>query len=183
MRKHDRGAVDLVRSTAPAEAARLVEEIITAISREFATVEVLKHTVRRERGVLAIAVSIDRDGGVDTGLCERISRFVANRLDASSPPIGNYSLEVASAGLDRPLLTPAHFKRFAGRDVRIITHLRIANRVEFTGRIEAADETKVILLDRYAGRVEIPYGAIKRANLAYEPAQDLKKSGPRNETD
>ena len=168
-------AVEFSRPAGAVDAARRVEAIAASISREFAGVEVLKSAVRRERFAYAIAMSVDRDGGVDTSLCERISRFVTNRLDESSPAFGDYSLEVSSAGLDRPLLTPAHYARFLGRDARIITTLRIANRVEFSGRIEAADAVKVTIADRYAGSVEIPYGAIKRAHLVYEASVDLKK--------
>ena len=174
-KQKDDGAVEFIRPAGATDAARRVEEIIAAIPREIANIEILKHTIRRERGAYAIALSVDREGGVDTVLCESISRFIANRLDAASPPIGNYSLEVASAGLDRPLLTPAHFGRFVGRDARIITHERIANRVEFTGNLESANDERIVILDRYAGRVEIPHRAIKRAHLAYEPSRDLKR--------
>lgn len=152
-----------------------LEAILWSIAEEFKSIEVLKAVVRRERGSFVLAVTIDRDGGVDTRLCELVTRFIEHRVDAIQPSVGPYSIEVASAGLDRPLLSPAHFRRFTGREARIITSLRISNRVEFTGRIESADDTMVALADRYAGRVEIPHGAIKRANLVYEPGDDLKR--------
>ncbi len=110
-----------------------LDEILKSIGVEFRSIEVLKASVRRERGAYVMAVSVDREGGVDTRLCEQITRFIAHRTDALSPPIGPYTIEVASAGLDRPLLAPEHFRRFAGRVARIITTLRIANRVEFWG--------------------------------------------------
>ena len=138
-------------------------------------IERLKAVVRRERGTYVLAATVDRERGVDTDLCEQLTRYIERRVDSLSPPIGSYTIEVSSAGLDRPLLTPAHFARFTGQPARIITHLKVANRVEFSGPIESADEAKVTLADRYAGRVEIPYEAIKRAHLVYEPAQDLKR--------
>jgi len=152
-----------------------LEAVLKNITVEFPSIEVLKTTVRRERGAYVLAVTVDRANGVDTDLCEQLTRYIERRVEAQTPPIGSYTIEVASAGLDRPLLTPAHFTRFAGRPARIITSLRVANRVEFSGAIESADDAKVTIADRYAGRVEIPYGAIKRANLIYEPAQDLKR--------
>ena len=153
-----------------------LDDVLRGIAVEFPSIEVLKSNVRRERGAYVLAVIIDRKGGVDTQLCEYVTRFIAKRADALTPPAGPYTIEVASAGLDRPLLTPAHFARFIGSEARIITTLRIANRVEFTGRIESADDVKVDIADRYAGRVEIPYATIKRANLVYEPAADLKRT-------
>jgi ribosome maturation factor RimP len=152
-----------------------LEAVLGNIAVEFPSIEVLKAVVRRERSAYVLAVTVDRENGVDTDLCEQLTRYIERRVDAVTPPIGPYTIEVASAGLDRPLLVPAHFMRFRGRPARIITSLRVANRVEFAGPIESADEAKVTIADRYAGLVDIPYGAIKRANLVYEPADDLKR--------
>ena len=157
-----------------------LETILKNISVEFPSIEVLKAVVRRERGAYVLAAIVDRERGVDTDLCEQLSRYIERRVESMSPPIGSYTIEVSSAGLDRPLLTPAHFARFAGQTARIITHLKIANRVEFSGPIESADESKVIIADRYGGRVEIPYPAIKRAHLVYEPTADLKRARHQN---
>lgn len=155
--------------------AQRLEAILHGIAAEFQSIEVLKANARRERGGYSLAVMVDREGGVDTALCESLTRFIDKRVEALGPTIGPYTIEVASAGLDRPLLTPAHHRRFIGRQVRIITSLHIGNRVEFTGTIESANESTVSVADRYAGHVEIPYAAIKRANLVYEPTEDLKK--------
>ena len=154
-----------------------LEAILQNVAERFADVEVLKTAVRREGRAYALSVIIDREGGVDTALCERITRFIDQGVEAEKfdAALGPYTIEVGSAGLDRPLLAPAHYRRFIGHDARIITSLRVHNRVEFTGKIEAADEDKVTLADRYAGRVDVPYAAIKRANLVYDIAGDLKR--------
>lgn len=159
----------------PSVTIERLENILRNIAVEFPSIEVLKTIVRRERGAYALAVTVDRENGVDTDLCGQLTRYIERRIEALTPPIGACTIEVSSAGLDRPLLVPAHFMRFRGRPARIITSLRVANRVEFTGPIESADEAKVTIADRYAGHVDIPYGAIKRANLVYEPADDLKR--------
>jgi ribosome maturation factor RimP len=142
---------------------------------EFRGVEVLKSVVRRERGSYVLSLIVDCEDGVDTDLCEEISRYLIRRVDELPPPIPNYRVEVASAGLDRPLLTPAHYRRFAGQRIKVITTLRIANRTEFSGAIGHVNEEAVTVADPYAGPTPIPYAAIKRANLIYDPAQDLKK--------
>lgn len=146
-----------------------------AKSPEFRGVEVLKSVIRRERGSYVISLVVDSEGGVDTDLCEKISRYLIRRVDELPPPGPNYRVEVASAGLDRPLLTPAHYRRFAGRRAKVITTLRIANRTEFTGAIGQVNEEFVTIADPYAGPTPIPYAAIKRANLIYDPGEDLKR--------
>ena len=142
---------------------------------EFFDVEVLRASVRRENRTFVLGLIVDREGGVDTDLCESISRYLIRRIDALDPPVSDYRVEVSSAGLERPLLTPSHFKRFRGRIARIITSLRIGNRVEFAGPIDLASDDSVTIADPHAGPTPIPYAAIKRAHLVYDPSTDLKK--------
>lgn len=143
---------------------------------QFAGIEILKTNVHRERGTFFISLIIDREGGVDTNLCEAVARSLERRLESLPPPIPLFTLEVASAGLARPLLTPQHYRRFSGKEVNVITTLRIRNRVEFTGTIADVAENVVTVDDKYAGLTQIPYQVIKRANLVYHPEEDLKKA-------
>jgi ribosome maturation factor RimP len=142
---------------------------------EFADIEVLKCAVHREHRVFHVSVTIDREGGADSDLCEAVSRHIENRIDALPPPVPLFTLEVASAGLERPLLKPEHYRRFLGRPIKVLTTLRIKNRTEFTGEIASADENAVTLNDKYAGVTPLPYAAIKRAHLVYDPRTDLSR--------
>jgi ribosome maturation factor RimP len=141
----------------------------------FADLELLRCTVRRERDAFVISLVIDREGGVDANLCEAVSRYVERRIEALPPPIPLFTLEVASAGVERPLVRPEHYRRFRNRIVRVITTLRIRNRTEFLGAIEESDDNAVVIRDRYAGPTPIPYAAIKRATLYYDPRWDLER--------
>ena len=142
---------------------------------EFRDVEVLKCSVRKEHRVHYVSIMIDRKGGVDSNLCEAVSRYVEKQIEELPPPVPMFQLEVASAGLARPLLRAEHFRRFRGQEVNIITTLRIKNRVEFTGPIADADDNSVTVDDKYAGVTPLPYAAIKRANLVYDPREDFKR--------
>ena len=53
--------------------------------------------------------------------CAAVSRAVSKVLDEKDPIDGEYSLEVSSPGLDRPLTKPEHFRRFAGYEAKIET--------------------------------------------------------------
>jgi ribosome maturation factor RimP len=156
---------------------RAIEGVMEAVAREdrFTGVEIVRSSLRREHGAYVVEMIVDREGGVDTDLCEAISRALIRGIDGLEPPVGGYRVEVASAGLDRPLLTPEHFRRFAGRVVKVITTLRIANRTEFNGTIGASDDTSATILDPHAGPTQIPFAAMKRANLVFDPSADLKR--------
>ena len=152
-----------------------VEKIATEIPRAFGGVEVLRTTLRREGRTQGVSLIVDRDGGMDTDACGRISRFIMNRIDALDPPMDDYRVEVSSAGLERPLLVPDHYRRFRGRPAKVVTSLRIGNRVEFNGPIGAVTDEAVTIDDPHAGATPIPFGAIKRAHLIYDASSDLKK--------
>lgn len=139
-------------------------------------IEILKSSVRREHGVYSFALAVDRPAGVDTTFCELVSRYIAQKFDATPSPVPPYQIEVASAGLERPLLTREHFARFAGREAKVVTMMPVANRTVFTGPIASSDQSVVRLDDRYAGLTAIPYAVIKRATLVYEPVEDLRRS-------
>jgi ribosome maturation factor RimP len=150
----------------------------TAIAA-FSDIEILKSTIRRERGTFYISLVIDRAAGIGTEVCEAVARHIERRLEALPPPVPLFTLEVASAGLARPLLTPDHYRRFQGREINVITTLRIRNRTEFTGTIAEVADNAVTIEDKYIGSTPLPYQAIKRANLVYHPEDDLKKSKSR----
>jgi ribosome maturation factor RimP len=152
-----------------------IEAVIGAVVADFSGVELVRRTVVRERGAYSIRVMLDREGGVSTELCEAVSKSIAMHVDALSDPAPDYDIEVASAGLDRPLFTPSHFRRFAGRKVKIVTSKPVGNRVEFSGPIVTADETAVVIDDPHAGATPVPHAVIKRANLIYDASADFKK--------
>jgi ribosome maturation factor RimP len=152
-----------------------IEEIVDTAIAEYAGVELVRRLVVRERGGFSIRVMLDREGGVSTLLCETVSKAIAERIDALSAPAPDYELEVASAGLDRPLFTPAHFRRFVGRRAKIVTLKPVGNRVDFSGPIVTADETVVVIDDPHAGATPVPNELIKRAHLIYDASADFKR--------
>lgn len=111
-------------------------------------------------------------GGVSLGECARVSEHLSVLLDLEDPVQHAYTLEVSSPGLDRPLFTPADFRRFTGRLAAVITTERILNQTFLRGHILSAVETPdgaVIALKLEGGKTaEIPYHSIKKANLEVE---------------
>ena len=73
--------------------------------------------------------------GIDE--CEQVSREVSAQLDVEDPISGNYTLEVSSPGLDRPLFTAEQFSRFIGQNAKVGLKLPQDGRRRLTGRIDA----------------------------------------------
>ena len=138
----------------------LVEPVCTSAGLELVLVE-----FRREPAGRILRLYIDRpDGGVTLDDCTLISRQVTDLLDVSLEEIGPYNLEVSSPGIQRPIVRPADYRRFAGQPVRIRLHAAVDGRKKFTGTIGAAtDETVQIETD--TGTVSFTYKQIARARL------------------
>ena len=105
-------------------------------------------------------VYIDHPEGVDHALCERVTR----ELDDYRR---EYTIDVSSPGLERPLRKPAHFERFVGRRVALRTAAEIAGRKRFKGELTGADALAVHLATE-PKPVDIPYEQIVRGNLIDE---------------
>ena len=104
-----------------------------------------------------VRVFVDHPDGVDLALCERVTSHLRELLT-------EYSLEVSSPGLERPLAKPDHFRRFIGRRVRVRTRETHDGRRSYTGElVGATDEAVTVAAD--GGVVTIPYTDVKRSNL------------------
>ena len=102
---------------------------------------------------------IDRPGGVDLDLCERVTGHLRDVLLETG-------LEVSSPGPQRPLTKPDHYKRYLGRRARVRVNTREdhGGRRSFTGElVGATDEGVTVAAD--TGVVSIPYSDINRSNL------------------
>lgn len=69
-----------------------------------------------------LRIYIDSPDGITLDDCERASRQVSAVLDVDDPIRGQYTLEMSSPGLDRPLFTAEHFTQFIGREVKLRLH-------------------------------------------------------------
>jgi ribosome maturation factor RimP len=101
-------------------------------------------------------VYVDHAQGVDHALCERVTNILRDYLR-------EYSVDVSSPGLERPVRTPAHFRNAVGRRVALRTNER--NRVR--GEVVAAGERSVTVKTN-GESVDVPYDAIVRGNLIQE---------------
>jgi ribosome maturation factor RimP len=103
--------------------------------------------------------------------CERVSQQLSVILDVEDLiPGPGYVLEVSSPGMDRALKTGADFERFRGRLAKIVTTEPVENAKFFEGRLagQAAGKVRMVLQGKQARTVEIPLGAIRKANLVVE---------------
>ena len=146
----------------------LVEPLLAAYDVEVVDVEQLGATLR---------VTVDRDGGIDLDAVSEATLVVSDALDRHDPIPGRYTLEVSSPGLERPLRTPAHFRRFVGSDVAVKTRPEVEGDRRVEGRLEVADDEGFVVDGR-----RLSYGDVERARTVFvwEPAERGKAKAKAN---
>lgn len=147
----------------PTERVReLVEPLLSSSDIELVDVEV-------QRGILRL--SLDRPGGIDLGAIADISPAISAALDAADPIPERYQLEISSPGLERPLRTPEHFRRFVGSKISVRTLPGTDGERRVVGLLADADEDGIGIAveDLPGGPVRrIPYPDIERARTVFE---------------
>jgi ribosome maturation factor RimP len=123
-----------------------------------------------------LRVSVDRPDGVDMEAVSRATSTVSTVLDSDPDVVpGRYTLEVSSPGIERPLRTPDHFRRFVGSEIVGRTHPGASGERRFEGPLESADDEGVVV----AGR-RLAYADIERARTRFvwpapsKPGQSAK---------
>ncbi|MEJ2313862.1 MAG: ribosome maturation factor RimP [Nitrospirota bacterium] len=147
-----------------------IEDKIGELAREVADgmgVELVDAELRGAGRRTLLRVTIDREGGVTVGDCERFSKDLGAMLDVEDLLKESYTLEVSSPGLDRPLKGPGDFRRHRGKLVNISLREKVEGRGAWTGRVEDALEDRV-RLSVDGKSIEIAYGNILKAVLEIE---------------
>ncbi|HKD93897.1 MAG TPA: hypothetical protein VKB43_04215 [Gaiellaceae bacterium] len=135
---------------------QLQEEIASQVEHDLPDVDVLAVELLAPS---RFRVYIDHDDGVDHALCERVTDILREYLR-------EYSVEVSSPGLDRPLRRKEHFETALGRRVQ----LRILGQRKLRGEVVSAGDEAVTVAASDGAETEIPYAEIVRANLIDEGA-------------
>ena len=96
--------------------------------------------------------------------CEAVSREVSAQLDVEDPITGNYTLEVSSPGLDRPLFGTAQFARFVGESAKVTLKLPQDGRRRLQGEILRVDGSTIAFAVDGA-TLEVDAANIEKAKL------------------
>jgi ribosome maturation factor RimP len=118
----------------------------------------------------AAQTAVEHGESVTIDDCRRVSEDLSARLDVEPELIDagrNYTLEVSSPGLDRPLRGEADYRRFVGRLAKIVTNEPVGGQSHFAGRLTGVDGDEVVLVEGKRTH-RVPFAAIRRARLDVE---------------
>ncbi|WP_159807899.1 ribosome maturation factor RimP [Litoreibacter roseus] len=117
------------------------------------------------------------EGGIEVDDCAKISTEVSAVLDVEDPIADNYTLEVSSPGIDRPLTRLKDFDVWEGYEVKLETDEMIDGRRRFKGELAGTDGDEV-LINIEEGTVGLKFEWLSEAKLVLtdELIRDVLKS-------
>jgi ribosome maturation factor RimP len=127
-----------------------------------------------------LRIFIDKPAGVTHEDCANLSREVGTILDVEDViPGGSYLLEVSSPGLDRKLIRPSDYERFAGNRIKLTTREPVNGNRHFEGTLEGFQQGRLTLDlstarkkmrpgDGHPQKLEIELANVEKANLVAE---------------
>jgi len=141
--------------------AAMIEPALTAMGYDIVRVQ-----LGGSRHSATLQIMCDREDGRPVTLddCAEISRLASAVLDVEDPIAGEYTLEVSSPGLDRPLTRPKDFERFTGAEARVELSLPVDGQKRFKGVLRGLDDEAVIL-ETGDGRQRLALADIEKAKL------------------
>jgi ribosome maturation factor RimP len=144
-----------------ADIARLVEPVLRAMGYELVRVHYGSGSGRPTLQIMAERLD-RRPMAVED--CAEISRSLSALLDVEDPLEEAYLLEVSSPGIDRPLIRPADYQRFAGFEARLELSQPVEGRRRFRGRIGELVDGQLRIIEE-AGEYRLPLEQINKAKL------------------
>ena len=137
----------------------LIEPVVSGLGFELWGIEYLsqgRHTVLR--------IFIDSEEGILIDDCAAVSRQLSGVFDVEDPVSGEYSLEVSSPGMDRPLFTLEQYQRYIGHRVQIKLRVPFDGRRKFAGLLKGVEDDEIVIeVDSH--EYLLPIDTIDKANI------------------
>ena len=114
----------------------------------------------------SIQIMIESDSGVSIDHCSKVTKLAQNIITLEKYIEDNYSIEVSSPGINRPLYNMNDFIKYQGEKVFVELKKNINNQKRFKGYYEVIGNT--ICINYKKEKVSIKVDAIKKANLVRE---------------
>jgi ribosome maturation factor RimP len=115
-----------------------------------------------------LRIYIDHENGIVVDDCAQVSRQVSAILDVEDPISDNYSLEVSSPGVERPLFTIEQYHRFVGHSMQIKLKMPVNNRFNLQGTLVSAIDNQIIIDVGNEEQLTLFLDNIRKANLMIE---------------
>lgn len=114
-----------------------------------------------------LRIYIDAEQGITVDDCSKVSHQVSGVLDVEDPIPGEYTLEVSSPGMDRPLFNVEQYKLYTGAKLSVRLRMAFEGRRKFVGRLHGVEGDEIVLaVDEH--EYLLPLDSIDKAQVVPE---------------
>ena len=165
---------------------RRMAEIITPVIEDMGF-ELVRVRLMSGKSTTLQIMADKPDGGIEVDDCAEISQAIGAVLDVEDPILDEYTLEVSSPGIDRPLTRLKDFEMFEGYEAKIETSEMIDGRHRFKGELAGVEEDEV-LINVSEGTIGLKFDWLSDAKLVLtddlikEMLRQRKAAGALDET-
>jgi len=155
---------------------RRMAEIITPVIEDLGY-ELVRVRLMSGKTTMLQIMADKPDGGIEVDDCAAISTAVSAVLDVEDPIVDEYTLEVSSPGIDRPLTRLKDFEMFEGYEAKLETAEMIDGRKRFKGML-AGVEGQDVLINVEEGTIGLQFDWLAEAKLVLtdELIKDMLKA-------
>ena len=161
------------------------EKLQTIVATPLADLGIEVSDIELAGGLLRVTVERADGTSIDIHAITEATRIVSRELDVHDPIPGHYTLEVSSPGLERPLRTPAHFRRAVGQQVAVRTNPGVEGERRVAGLLTTADDEGIVVTtstkEGTTART-LRYADIERARTVFEWGSPPKAGARRKPT-
>lgn len=165
---------------------RRMAEIITPVIEDLGF-ELVRVRLMSGKSTILQIMADKPEGGIEVDDCAEISQAVSAILDVEDPILDEYTLEVSSPGIDRPLTRLKDFEMFEGYEAKIETGEMVDGRRRFKGELAGVEDGEV-LINVAEGTIGLKFEWLTEAKLVLtddlikEMLRQRKASGAIDET-
>lgn len=150
---------------AAARIAALAEPVLESLGYRLVLTRILQG-----QGMVLEILAERPDGSMTIDDCRVVSNALSPVLDVHDPIAASYRLQISSPGIDRPLVRPADFDRWAGFEARVSLKEMIDGRRRFRGILEGFEDGEVRIevdlgKDQGSVLIGLPLALVEEAKL------------------
>jgi len=125
----------------------VIDSVNSLIARylEEKGIELVDITYKHEQGGMVLRLLVDTPAGITIAECEALNNYLSDTLDKENVIEERYILEVASPGLDRPIVTDRDFERSMGKTLDVRTYEPIDAERTHEGKLIGMDKENIVL--------------------------------------
>lgn len=163
-------------------AATELERVRALVEPIASDLELDLYDVERRSNVVRITLDTPpgSEGGISLDTLSLATRLISREIDHEDPIAGQFTLEVTSPGLERPLRTAEHFQREVGKEitVRLAGHAVVEGEDRrIDGELVAADDTTATIRTGEGVERVIEISGVDKARTIFEWGPKPKPGG------